>query len=144
MRIMRRDITQLTKLVGATIVGVWALVNWSPVAVGQATSNGAKPGVSKTQANFRQLQFGIDNDRASEWIDCGRPGNAILAFALAAHDGQLWAGTCEAGKNETGHVYRYAGGEAWTDCGSPAPCNSVTALAAFAGKLYAGTGKYRL
>jgi hypothetical protein len=101
-------------------------------------------GVTTTQANFRQLQFGIDNDRASEWIDCGRPGNAILAFALAVHEGQLWAGTCEAGKDQAGHVYRYAGGNEWSDCGAPAACNSVTALAAFDSKLYAGTGKYRL
>ncbi|MEX0678859.1 MAG: LamG domain-containing protein [Pirellulales bacterium] len=101
-------------------------------------------GVTTTQANYRHLQFGIDNDRASKWVDCGRPGNALLAFALAAHDSQLWAGTCEPGKDEAGHVYHYGGGGRWIDHGSPAPCNSVTALAAFDGKLYAGTGKYRL
>lgn len=101
-------------------------------------------GVTTTQANFRHLQFGIDSDRASEWVDCGRPGGAVLAFALAVHDGSLWAGTCEPAKDEAGHVYRYAGGKEWIDCGAPAACNSVTALAAFDGKLYAGTGKYRL
>ncbi len=101
-------------------------------------------GVTTTQANFRQLQFGIDNDRSSEWVDCGRPGGAVLAFALSVHDGNLWAGTCEPGKDEAGHVYRYGGGQEWIDCGSPAGCNAVTALAAFDGKLYAGTGKYRL
>jgi outer membrane protein assembly factor BamB len=101
-------------------------------------------GVTTTQANYRQLQFGIDNDRATEWLDCGRPGNAVLAFALAVHDGQLWAGTCEPNQGQAGHVYRYGGGKQWIDCGSPAPCNSVTALAAHDGKLYAGVGKYRL
>jgi len=50
-------------------------------------------GVTTTQANFRQLQFGIDHARDSEWIDYGRPGNATLAFALTAFDGRLWAGT---------------------------------------------------
>jgi outer membrane protein assembly factor BamB len=68
----------------------------------------------------------------------------VLAFALAVHDGQLWAGTCEPGLNEAGRVYRYGGGSEWIDCGSPNKSNSVTALAAFEGKLYAGTGKYRL
>lgn len=101
-------------------------------------------GVTTTQANYRQLQFGIDNDRATDWVDCGRPGNAVMAFALAVHDGELWAGTCEPGKDEAGHVYRYGGGKQWIDCGSPAPCNSVTAFAAFDGRLYAGVGKYRL
>ena len=80
-------------------------------------------GVTTNQANFRQLQFGIDNDRNSEWGDCGRPGQALLAFGLVAFDGALWAGTCEPGKGEAGHVYRYAGGTEWVDCGSPAPCN---------------------
>jgi hypothetical protein len=101
-------------------------------------------GVTTTQANYRHLQFGIDNDRSPAWIDLGRPGSAILAFALAVHDGRLWAGTCEPGKDEAGHVYQFAGPGRWIDRGSPDRSNSVTALAAFDGKLYAGTGKYRL
>ncbi len=101
-------------------------------------------GVTTTQANYRQLQFGIDANQQTDWTDCGRPGNAVLAFALAVHDNQLWAGTCESGKDQAGHVYRYGGGDQWIDCGTPAPCNAVTALAEFEGKLYAGVGKYRL
>lgn len=101
-------------------------------------------GVTTSQANLRQLQFGIDNGRQSDWADCGRPGQAILAFALATYDGQLYAGTCEPGADQSGRVYRYAGGAEWTDCGAPATCNSVTALAECAGQLYAGVGKYRL
>jgi hypothetical protein len=101
-------------------------------------------GVTTNQANLRQLQFGIDNDRASQWIDVGRPGKALLAFALCAHDGQLWAGTCEPAEGQRGRVYRYAGDDRWIDCGAPDGSNAVTALAAFDGKLYAGTGKYRL
>ncbi|MEX2114864.1 MAG: LamG-like jellyroll fold domain-containing protein [Pirellulales bacterium] len=101
-------------------------------------------GVASAQANWRNLQFGIDNDQQTEWTDCGRPGNAILAFALTTFDGHLYAGTCEAGADQAGHVYRYTGNKAWTDCGSPAPCNAVTSLAELDGKLYAGVGKYRL
>jgi hypothetical protein len=101
-------------------------------------------GVTTSQANQRHLQFGIDDNRMSEWIDCGRPGNALLAFALAVHEGALYAGTCEPGAEQSGHVYRHAGGNQWVDCGTPDLSNSVTALAVHDGQLYAGTGKYRL
>jgi hypothetical protein len=101
-------------------------------------------GVTFNQANCRQLQFGIDDNRESDWTDCGRPGKALLAFGLVAHDGELYAGTCEPGQGESGRVYRYAGGQQWIDCGAPDESNAVTALAAFDGKLYAGTGKYRV
>lgn len=104
----------------------------------------SNPGVTSNQANWRHLQFGIDDDRASEWRDCGRPGQATFAFALAVHDGALYAGTCEPGKEESGRVYRYGGGDRWIDCGAPDQSNSVTALAVHQGRLYAGTGKYRL
>lgn len=101
-------------------------------------------GVTSNQANWRHLQFGIDDDRASAWRDCGRPGRALFAFALAVHEGALYAGTCEPGKDEAGRVYRYAGGEQWIDCGAPDRANTVTAFAVHEGALYAGTGKYRL
>jgi hypothetical protein len=101
-------------------------------------------GVTLTQANYRQLQFGIDNQRESAWTECGRPGKAVLAFGLAAYAGHLYAGTCEPGKDDAGHLYRYDGGTRWVDCGAPALCNAVTSLAVFDGKLYAGVGKYRL
>ncbi len=101
-------------------------------------------GVTTNQANFRQLQFGVDSNRASEWADCGRPGQAILAFALAVHDGELYAGTCEPGDGHAGHVYRYGGKTEWIDCGSPAACNAVTAMAVHDKQLYVGVGKYRL
>ena len=102
-------------------------------------------GVTFSQANVRQLQFGIDQNRPDEsWEDCGSPGNALLAFALCEFDGQLYAGTCEPGRDDAGHVYRYDGQAKWTDCGAPDLSNSVTALAVFDGQLYAGTGKYRV
>ncbi len=102
------------------------------------------PGVTTSQANWRHLQFGIDDDKPGPWRDCGRPGKALIAFALAAHEGALYAGTCEPGPDERGHVYRYEGGERWTDCGALDGSNAVTALAMHEGSLYAGTGKYRV
>jgi hypothetical protein len=102
-------------------------------------------GVTFSQPNSRQLQFGIDQDRAADgWTDCGRPGNALLAFAMCSFDGHLYAGTCEPGADETGHVYRYGGEKQWVDCGAPDKSNAVTSLAVFEGQLYAGTGKYRV
>jgi hypothetical protein len=104
----------------------------------------SNPGATTNQANWRHLQFGIDMNRESAWKDCGRPGNATVAFGLAVHEGALYAGTCEPGKDESGHVYRYAGPNQWVDCGAPDRSNSVMALAVHQGKFYAGTGKYRL
>jgi len=101
-------------------------------------------GVTSSQANRRHLQFGIDNNHASPWTDCGCPGKALLAFALATFDGSLYAGTCEPGPGQSGRVYRHIGGTNWVDCGAPDGSNAVTALAEHRGKLYAGTGKYRL
>ncbi len=100
-------------------------------------------GVCSAQSNYRQLQFGIDAGKVdSEWTDCGRPGNNMFVFALCAHKGELFAGTFEHGADESGHVYRYAGGQDWIDCGSPDRSNAVQALAVFDGHLYAGTGRY--
>jgi len=104
----------------------------------------SNPGVTSNQANWRHLQFGIDDDRAWAWEDCGRPGNALFAFGLAVHEGTLYAGTCEPGEHESGRVYRHAGNEVWTDCGSLDGANAVTALAVHQGRLYAGTGRYRV
>ncbi len=104
----------------------------------------SNPGVTSNQANWRHLQFGIDDGRASAWRDRGRPGRALFAFALATHEGALYAGTCEPGPQESGRVYRYAGGERWIDRGSPDQCNSVTALAGHGTALFAGTGRYRV
>lgn len=100
-------------------------------------------GVTTSQANFRNVHFGIDENRLEpQWTDHGRPGNALFVFALAVHRGTLFAGTCEPGRNESGHVYRLEGGSQWVDCGSPHPSNSVSALAVFNGALYAGVSKY--
>lgn len=96
-------------------------------------------------ANCRQLSFGIDNNLSTPWEDCGRPGNALLAFGLTEYKGALYAGTCEPGSGEAGHVYRYDTSlRTWVDCGMPDQSNAVMALAEYEGKLYAGTGKYRV
>ena len=104
----------------------------------------SSPGVTSNVANWRHLQFGIDDDKPGAWRDCGRPGKALFAFAMATHEGALYAGTCEPDEGSMGRVYRYEGGEKWSVCGSLDGSNSVTALAAFEGALYAGTGKYRV
>jgi outer membrane protein assembly factor BamB len=104
--------------------------------------NGA--GATTSQANFRNVHFGIDAGTEPVWRDVGRPGNSVYDMALGVHDGELYVGTCEPAKESSGHVYRYAGGTEWVDCGSPDKCNAVTALAVYDGKLYAGVGRYRL
>jgi hypothetical protein len=102
------------------------------------------PGTSGSQSNYRNVHFGIDARTQPRWTDCGRPGNNVYVMALAVHGGELFAGTCEAGEEETGHVYRYQNGTRWEDCGSPDQSNAVTCLASHNGKLYAGTGRYKL
>ena len=101
-------------------------------------------GVTHSQANYRQLQLGIDAGTEPVFTDQGRPGNAIFGQSMAVHHGHLYVGTCESGKDQAGHVYRHDGPDKWTDCGSPDQANSITAMAAFGGELYVGSGKYRL
>ena len=106
-------------------------------------------GVTNTSANYRQVHFGIDNGQLeSAWTDHGRPGNNMYVFSLLVHRGQMYAGTCEPGIDEAGHVYRFDGaatdGGRWVDLGMPDRCNAVSTLCSFNGELYAGTSKYRL
>lgn len=101
-------------------------------------------GTTSSMANTRQLQFGIDSGTEPAWTDLGRPGQALLGFSMCVHEGQLYVGTCEAGKDQAGRVYRYAGKSDWIDCGIPNQANSVSSLAVYQGRLYAGTAKYRL
>lgn len=102
-------------------------------------------GVTFSLPNWRHLQFAIDHRQSENaWKDHGRPGNALLAFALAVHEDRLYAGVCQPGEGESGRVFRLDGDDHWIDCGAPDKSNSVTALAEFEGRLYAGTGKYRV
>jgi hypothetical protein len=102
-------------------------------------------GVTTNQAASRQLHFGIDDGRIEpNWTDHGRPGQAVYIMSLAVHGRQLYAGTCEPGREQSGHVFRFDGGTKWIDCGSPDACNAVSSLAVHLGELYAGVSKYRL
>lgn len=101
-------------------------------------------GVTFNQANDRDLQFWIDDNRESPWVDCGRPGDGLLAFGLAVHDRQLFAGVCRPAAGQSGRVYRYGGERRWIDCGAPDGSNTVTSMATFKGQLFVGTGKYRV
>ena len=101
-------------------------------------------GVTSCQANYRNILFGVDGGaEPGEWRDCGRPGDCLMVWALCVYEGDLYAGTFETGKDQSGHVYRHDGGAGWIDCGSPYPSNAVTALAAWDGKLYAAASHYR-
>ncbi len=102
-------------------------------------------GVTACQSNYRNVHFGIDNGKLdAKPIDHGRLGKAILVYGMAVFDGNLYAGTCVAGADESGRVFRYDGGTKWVDCGSPDRCNSMSSLAVHDGALYVGTSKYRL
>jgi hypothetical protein len=97
-----------------------------------------------SQANYQQLCFGIDDNHASPWVDYGKPGNALLAFSMADYQGELYAGICQAGDDETGKVFKRGTKGEWVDCGAPDQSNTVMALAVFEGQLYAATGHYRI
>ena len=101
-------------------------------------------GGTTSAANVRQVQFGIDAGTQPTWIDYGRPGEAVLIYSLAVFDGALFAGTCEAGKESAGRVFRCDGQQQWFDCGAVDRCNAVSALAEYDGQLYAAVSKYRL
>ncbi len=104
----------------------------------------SRPGVTASQSNWRNLHFGIDNAKSEEkWTDHGRLGEAILIYGMAVHDGQLFAGTCVAGADQAGRVFRFDG-QKWTDCGAPDRCNAVSSLAVYENQLYVGVSKYRL
>ena len=101
-------------------------------------------GVTSTAvANYRSLQFGIDNAQLDEeWADHGRPGNAVLNTALTVLDGRLYCGTLEIGADEMGHLWRYEGDDKWTDLGNPVGCNVILSVSTYDGALYCTTGRY--
>lgn len=90
------------------------------------------------------LYFGIDDGgKRCAWTDCGRPGDCVWVCALTVYEGDLYAGTYEAGPTQRGHVCRYLDGTEWIDCGSPDGSNAVLSLAVHDDALYAGVGHYR-
>ncbi len=102
-------------------------------------------GVTNGQPNCRQLHFGIDNGHIEKsFTDHGKLGSAVYVMSMCVHQDKLYAATCYAGPIETGHVFRFEGGDRWTDLGSPDDANSVSAMAVYRGDLYVATSKYRL
>lgn len=103
-------------------------------------------GVTGSQANYRNLHFGIDNGKQeAEWKDEGRPGKAIFIHSMTVHDGALYCGTVEGGTNDDqGHVYRYDGKGGWKDLGAPWKSNGVTSMASYNGHLYVGVSRVLL
>ncbi|MEA2654198.1 MAG: hypothetical protein QOI37_1425 [Chloroflexota bacterium] len=96
-----------------------------------------------THGNDRNLFFGIDAGTEPRWTEHGMPGAAtIMVCALAVHEGDLYAGTWEAGTEQVGHVYRLQA-DGWADCGAPWNANAVTRLAVHDGRLYAGVSRLR-
>ena len=97
-----------------------------------------------TQSNYRNLHFGIDNAIIEpEWIDCGRPGNAVYIVSLATCMGNLFAGTFEMEADQVGHLWQYAGDGRWQDLGcAPEGCNSIPSVTMFDGALYVTSGRY--
>lgn len=97
-------------------------------------------GVTSTaQANWRGLQFGIDNARIeADWTDYGRLGKAVFIRCLTVCAGKLYAGTFELGSAGRGRVFEYDGRQ-WTDLGSPDGSNCVAAMTEFQGRLYCST-----
>lgn len=96
-----------------------------------------------SQSNYRNILFGIDDARLSpDFEDCGAPGKSIFIPSLVVYKGNLYAGTFEWGKNQSGHVFKYLGDKKWEDCGSPDKCTTVSTLAVYNGELYAGVSRY--
>ena len=101
-------------------------------------------GVANTQANYRQLQFGIDNaakvpgpiaaaPATPSWPSRWRRSTAIFMPARASRARTNRAASIASTANTSGSI-----------AAAPAACNAVTAMAECDGKLYAGVGKYRL
>ncbi|GAA3412330.1 LamG-like jellyroll fold domain-containing protein [Paenibacillus hodogayensis] len=102
-------------------------------------------GVTSTQSNWRNLQFGWSTTNGEDvWKDWGSPGDGRMVSALCVHGGHLYAGTFDNAVDNRGRVFRLdeAAGT-WIDCGHPDESNAVYALAEFKGELYAGTMRYR-
>jgi hypothetical protein len=97
-----------------------------------------------SSGNDKQVFFSVDDgEKAGAWQDCGRPGGVTHnSDALTAFDGSLYAGVCDAPKEEDwAHVFRYKGGKDWEDCGrlGRGKTHGVYAMIVHNGALYAAT-----
>lgn len=101
-------------------------------------------GVTTTQANWRNLQFGWTGAQSEEqWKLRGTPGNCRQICSLCVYAGHLYAGTFDDAYDHKGRVYRLDEGDNWIDCGNPDDSNAVRSLAEYKGRLYAGTMRYK-
>jgi hypothetical protein len=101
----------------------------------------------QSQGTDRHVHFGIDNARATDWQDCGRPNatSNYVGNSLTVFKGKLYAATSDAQDfKDWCHVYRYEGGENWTDCGrvGDGRTTGVGPLIVHNGDLYAVTCTY--
>lgn len=73
------------------------------------------------------------------WSSCGRPGSYTEAYAIAVHDGNLYASGGDG--VDYPQIYRYDGGTTWTAVGGYDYTYNdyVYELCSFDGKLFAGT-----
>ncbi len=107
----------------------------------------ASSGGYQSQGDDKHVYFGIDNDKLSDWQDCGRPNETsnYVSNSLTVFRGKLYAATIDAQKQEDWcHVYRYEGGQKWTDCGrvGSGKTTGVMPLIVHDGNLYAATCTY--
>jgi hypothetical protein len=99
------------------------------------------------QGSDRHVSFGIDNARATEWEDCGRPSRTspYISNSMLVFKGRLYAAITDA-RDETDwcHVFRYEGKQKWTDCGrvGAGRTTGVGPLVVHNGNLYAVTWTY--
>ncbi|MBP1993237.1 LamG domain-containing protein [Paenibacillus eucommiae] len=101
-------------------------------------------GVTSSQPNWRNLQFGWSTGKAADvWKDWGSPGNSRFIGALCVYSGDLYAGTFDDARDGKGRVHRLDEDGSWVDCGNPDNSNMVMSLVEYKGRLYAGTMRYK-
>jgi len=104
----------------------------------------SQAGVTSSQSNWRNLQFGWSTGKSPiQWRDWGSPGNGRLICSMCVHRDSLYVGIFDDAQDHRGHVYRLGKSGVWEDCGNPDNSNAVWSMAEYNGKLYAGTMQYR-
>lgn len=99
------------------------------------------------QGSDRDVYFGIDNAKMTEWEDCGRPGptSNYVSNSLSVYEGKLYAAITDAQEEKDWcHVFRYEGNQQWVDCGrvGDGRTTGVGPLLVHNGDLYAVTWTY--
>ena len=106
----------------------------------------ASAGGYQSQGNDKQVHFGIDNARISDWEECGRPNpTSNYASNTVVFRGKLYAAAYDAQDfKDWAHVYRYEGGQKWSDCGrvGDGKTTGVGPMIVHDGNLYVATGTY--